>query len=268
MIRVSQDLLLAPVQGEALHLPVIGYQNIVTASGIVADTEEANNPASNLANPDTYTYWKGEDTSEQYVTITAGEIDETDYVGIARPNFGSAGIAVSLEGQAEEEGEWTELVAPFIPADDDPILLRYTPQALYARRIKMASGDLPPEMGVVRAGKLLVMQRGLQAPHVPLPYGRVVEVSNGRSESGAYLGRIVTGEYVESSAVWSLLNKEWARVNVFPFLRSAVESPFFFAWWPSQYPKDVGYAVLTNDPRPSYDTGVYVSLALEMRGVV
>src|SRR4051812_19814076 len=78
-----------------LDHPLIGWHNLVTATNIVADTSATNYPASNLANPATHLEWRANDTTEQYLTITTGYVDEIDYLAVARHNFGSEQITVS-----------------------------------------------------------------------------------------------------------------------------------------------------------------------------
>src|SRR6185312_15874775 len=107
--------------------PLLGWRNIVTTGNIAADTADANNPVSNLANPATYLGWLAADTTEQYLTITPGSADDIDYVGIATHNLSTAQIAVSIEG--DDGSGYVELVAPVIPANDGPLLFRFTPQA-------------------------------------------------------------------------------------------------------------------------------------------
>jgi hypothetical protein len=176
----------------------------------------------------------------QHLTITTGTAELLDYVGIAGHNFGTAQIAVSIEGFIA--GVWTEIVQAVILPDDAPAIFRFVPQSLPQIRIKLAAGLAAPEAAVVYVGRLLVMERGLYDDHTPLKFARKLDVVNGRGESGAFLGRIVTGEQVASPARFSLLSPAWYRANMEPFLLAAQERPFFFAWRPQSYPREAGYA--------------------------
>lgn len=270
MIVISSDLVLAS-DGLSLDHPIIGWENIVTTTNIAATTENASYPVTNLANPATNLVWKGSDDSQQYLTITTGSADPLDYVAIARHNFSSAGLPVSLE--ADDGGGYDELIAPFIPVDDGPLILRFT-QASYASvRIKLAAGDLTPavvpQAAVVYAGKLLVLPRKIYQNQTPLPHGRKRKVTNGRSESGEYLGRIVLGEWTETNVPLSMIEPTYYREHIDAFLEAAAETPFFFGWRPQSYPYESGYAFLTNDPRPvnAQQHGL-ISLDLQLSGVV
>jgi hypothetical protein len=263
---ISDNLVLSAIESGA-NRPLIGWRNIVTASNIAADTADSNNPASNLANPATFLGWEANDTTAQYLTITPGSADDIDYVGIATHNLSTAQIAVSIEG--DDGSGYAELVAPVIPANDGPLLFRFTAQSLSGLRVKLASGDAAASIAVVYAGKLLVLSRKLYQGFTPIPFGRTSKVTNGRSESGQFLGRIVTGRSVASKVPLSLLDPDWYRANLDPFLDAGKDLPFFFAWRPDDYPAEVGYCWLTNDPQPQAESphSLY-AVTLEMAGVV
>src|SRR4051794_37811003 len=96
MLIISSAVVLTAVETGPDH-PLIGIDNIVTSSNIVADTEAANNPASNLGNVATHSEWIGADPSEQYLTVTTDGLAPIEYIGIANHNFGTAGIVVSVD---------------------------------------------------------------------------------------------------------------------------------------------------------------------------
>lgn len=258
-----------PDEVPPLSHPVIGWDNIVAIDNIVADGEDPDHPATNLANSATHLLWKSDDDAEQYLTITTGTADALDYVGIANHNFGSAGIAVSVEGDAGDGYE--QIVQPFIPGDDGPLILRFTPDSFIAVRVKLAAGSAPPEAAVLFLGKLLIMQKGLviDAPHVPIKYGRKARSIDGMSERGEWLGRVVVSEWRESHAIFAHLTEDWYREKMDPFIAASKERPFFFAWKPQTYPREVGYAWMTNDPMPETDHATSrIRIELQMNGIV
>lgn len=268
MIVISSSVVLARAAGEVDgDLPAVGWRNVVTAGSIVADTQEANYPASNLANPATHLEWRAADDSEQYLTITTNETDEIDYVGIAKHNFGSAEIPVSVE--AYDGANWNEIVEEVLLPDDSPIILRFEAQSIGQIRIRLQTGADNPRAAVVYVGKLLDLERKVYVGHTPLPHGRKTTVANGKSETGNFLGRIVLGEWRESTIPLSLISPSWYRENMDAFLAVAKEIPFFFAWRPETYPLEVGYGWLTDDPMPA-PAGPSNLLAFDLRvsGVV
>ncbi len=151
--------------------PIIGYQNLVTAANISSTTENPDFPATNLANPSTSLKWVGDASppADEYITIEVNADEEIDYVGIGRHNFGTAQITVSIEGLADADAlpqVWDEIVQETIPANDQPLILRFTPAGYASLRIRLQPGLADPTAAVVYVGKLLVLQRRIyRRPH-------------------------------------------------------------------------------------------------------
>lgn len=270
MIVISNDFVLTQPDDEfpiTEDHPVIGWHNLVTAENIVAGTTATGFPASNLANPATHLRWQANDTTEQYLTITTGYVDDIDYLAVAKHNFSSGEIVVSVEGFIA--GVWTEIVEEHLLPDDGPLIFRFTPQSLSHIRLRMQSGSEAPRAAVVYVGALLPLQRKIYVGHTPMPHGRKNDIVNGMSETGNFLGRLVLGSWRESTIPLSLIDPRWYRENMDEFLAVAKSTPFFFAWRPGTYPLEVGYAYLTADPMP-VPTGPSNLLVfdLSVRGVV
>lgn len=270
MIVFSDAMTLTETPGATEHpnAPAIGYRTVATAAAIVADTEEDAYPASNLANVSTAALWRAADDTAQYLTITPAAATEMDYIGIARHNFGSAQIAVTVEGKAEAGDAWSTLVQETMVTDDSALLLRWAPQTLYAVRVGLASGLEPAEAAVLYAGKLLVMQRRLYVGHTPITMGRNTSIVTGRSETGNFLGRIITGSSLRSAASFANINPAWYRANFDPFAKASRAVPFFWAWRPLSYPLEVGFAWLNGDPTPvnARNNGM-MSVEIDMTGI-
>lgn len=253
--------------------PIIGYVNLVTAANVAATTADADFPISNVANPATHLKWKGTyNTGDEYITIT-GLNGTVSYVGVARHNWGTIGVPVSVEIQTTNSpSDWVEVISPQTITDDSPIIFRFQPQDTASVRIKLAVTDTSavPEAAVVYTGELLVLERSIKigTGHVPITYGRRTDVVNGMSESGQFLGRIVLGEYRLSKAEFEWFTPTFYRSDIDAFLDAAQEIPFFWAWSPDEYPLETGYCWLTNNAEPEVDPATRrVALTLEMRGV-
>lgn len=277
MIVISRALSIAPDAGEPLTHPVLGWQNVATSAILHTDTQEEDNPRTNLLNYSTNLIWRsliaGEGEEEHITIDLADYLEEVDYIAVARHNFGTAGIVCSVEyipDTAESPQDWTELVEEQLLADDGPVIFRFTP-AVYASlrlRLQVSSLQIPPEAAVFYVGKLVVFEQGVQGDYTPLPFGRVANVVNGRSERGDFLGRIVVGAHTESQANFANLTPAWVRTHLEPFLEVSAETPFFFAWSPDAYPYEVGFAWLENDPQPAFNIDGYTSIQFNMTGIV
>jgi hypothetical protein len=265
----NRTVVVAPTLGsEDLNAPVFGYSNFVTVAGIATTTAASGYPATNLANPSTASFWRASTTAIQYLTATLSPTQVVDYVGIARHNFKTAGIAVSVETQVGLGDPWVEVIAPFIPSDNAALILRFEAQSAYGVRVKLAAGSVVAQASVMYTGKLLSSTQRVYVGHSPITLNRRTEVVSGFSENGNYLGRIVTGSNLTTSVSLTHLKPDWYRTYFDPFILAARETPFFFAWRPLQYPNETAFSWLTNDPQPSnmLPNGM-MQISLEMSGV-
>ena len=125
-------------------------------------------------------------------------------------------------------------------------------------------------MAVVYVGKLLIMERGIDInpTHVPLPYGRKFKIATGMSETGNFLGRIVTQEHRQTMAEFKWITPAWYRETMDPFLEACPTTPFFWAWNPDEYPEESGYGWMINEPMPETDPITRrVHVTLEFKGI-
>jgi len=211
----------------------------------------------------------------QYLTFDISSIAAISYVGVAKHNFFTMQVSVSVE--MDDGSGYVELIAPAIPGDNDPIIYRFTPHTanspvVSSVRLKLSfnlvSGQ--PEVSVIYIGELLVLERSIKidARHVPITYGRRTTVLNGMSESGNFMGRVMLNEFRQSKAEFDWFQSDFYRSDIDAFLDAAQEFPFFWAWSPEEYPAEVGYVWLTNNAEPEVDPVTRrIELDLEMRGV-
>jgi hypothetical protein len=272
---ISEALALLP-GSIPLNTPIFGWESIATAGTITATSEDASFPASNLSNPSTALRWKAEEegsplgppAADQYLTVAIDQVDPVDYLAVAVHNLGTSQNVLSVEGSDGGSPEWSELVQESIQANDDPVVFRFTPQSLSGIRLRIQPGSLVPMVAVLYVGKLLVMERGTHTDHSPINLARTTRVMNGKSETGNFLGRVVLSESRATQFTANRIREVFYRNTLDEFIRSARETPFFFAWKPQELPSDVGYCWASNDPKPSrhFDTKTY-SFTLDMGGV-
>lgn len=78
--------------------PVIGYDNVVTISNVVALSSDADHPVVNLANPATNLRWQGATAGANALQITVPAGSLVDYLAIAEHNLGTSKAALNLIG--------------------------------------------------------------------------------------------------------------------------------------------------------------------------
>lgn len=251
--------------------PLVGYDNRATVDNLATTTEDADNPAINLANENTAQVWKGGAPSsppaDEYLTVT-GDLSTADYIGIAVPNFSAAGVAVSIEELAGSPPTWVEIIEPNVPEDDGTLIFRFAPGARSGLRVRLQPGTDVPSAAVLFVGTLLILERRLYVGHAPLGLSSEVTSSIGMAEGGAFLGKVLIGEKFSTSVSLQNLTPAWVRASLKPFLAAAKTLPFFFAWRPDQYPGETGFCWLTSAPRPTNQSpNGLMSVSFDMDGI-
>lgn len=252
--------------------PVIGWHNLVTADNLTATSAADDFPVSNLTTPRTNSLWRAAAaTDPQYLTCLFGAEQEVDYAGLARHNLGSGAAAVTVQGllaggNPASDGDWDDMVAQQILADDSPTLFRFAPTWLVGVRLRLEP-TVAPRAAVLKIGKLIVLQNGLPPGHVPISYGENPQIASPRGQGGDHLGRTVLGNSLSSSIEQHELEDDWYRATLEPFRAACKTDTFFFAWAPEDHPAEVGYCEVTNDPRPAVgDTG-RIAISFEIAGI-
>jgi hypothetical protein len=246
MIVISDSVVTVGTETDPRN-PRVGWHSLVTPDNVFSDEAEAGHPVSLLGNPATYLYWKGETTSAQTVGVQLSTAATVNYVGLARHNLGSTGAQYIVEASGDGSS-WTQLTEPRIPIDDRPLIHEFDDEFASWFRLSITPDADAPEIGVMYFGDILRLQRRIYVGHTPITYGRETTVSTGYSEEGQFLGRVVRRRMYKTSVSMQNITPDWYRSEMDPFFESATERPFFFAWRPSSYPNETGFAWLTRDP--------------------
>lgn len=271
------------------NLPIILWRNRISAARVSTDSQDPDFPVTNVVNTSLALKWKQDVTGSplampDYITFNIAGLGEINAIGIAGHNLGSINATIAVEGFGsaspfhQDSPPVAEYVTGYSPDDDAPLLFLFagvqTSNSTDLLRIRIEHGATTgnaqeaAEIAVIYVGKVLVMEEGIQADHTPLNLARVTNVRNGEAEDGTFLGRIIVGEWVESTARFANLSIDWTRDNLLDFLASADEFPFFYAWQPEDYPEEVAFAWLTEQPQPVLDIDGFFSIDLPMRGLI
>ena len=262
-VYFSPALALGPIPTTDNDAGIIGYDNLLTISNVLATSEAVDYPDTNLANPSTASFWRSAVTTTQYVTINA--VGTANYFALARHNLGTVQAIISIE--ALDGTTWNTIFAEKILADDATIILRFAKTSAGGFRLKIQNATAVPEIAVIYVGELMELQRRIYVGHTPITYGRQTIVQSGRSESGNYLGRVILQERLSTTVQLENLTPNWYRETMEPFIDAAKTLPFFYSWRPATYPEEVGFCWLTNDAIPvNQRSNGMMSINLEMGG--
>jgi hypothetical protein len=245
----------------------IGYQTWtrdLDPSAVTASSETEDGPADAPLRPDTYEYWEPETLPATWV-VDLGQLRAVDYVGIVgRFNGCSVEVETSPDGDAST---YQPLASDVNPGTDAPLMfLDDSRQARYVR-ISLA-GSAAPQIAVVYAGEVLEMQRSLYAGHTPIVLSRNTELHHSMSRGGQFLGQGIRSMGVEGAASFKYLTAEWYREYFDPFVLSARQRPYFFAWRPEDFPNEVAYVWTDKDIAPrNMGTRDFMEVSWKMQGI-
>lgn len=252
-IVISGSLALTESYLSAAWKPVILWHNVVTVSGLLADSEATNYPVGNLANPSTVLKWRSASTGQQYLYANYSSENPIDAVGVAAHNWGSGGVAVTVETLAgDEDAEWEVAVPEQTFANDSPHVFQFTERHCIGVRLKLVPGNVDPvypEAAILFVGRLITVDSGLPPGHAPISFSDNRETVDNQAQDGGYLGSVVLNESHSTSVQFADLDPTWYRQYLEPFRKAGKGTTFFFAWAPQAWPDEVGYCWITNDPR-------------------
>lgn len=265
MLYIAPSIILADTVG-SYSKPVFLWDSLVTIDGITADQEDADYPATNLANPQTSSVWKSGSTADQDIVFDVVSTEEIDAVGIARHNFGSGQVAVSVYGITADPGAVFELLAELNPGDDSPILAVVEAGFYTQIKISLAPGTVAPQAAVVYIGTALLMPKATPPGLVHLKDGLERQTLNTLAENGDFLGEITVSERLVTTLQFRALDGEWYRETMRPFVQSS--EPFFYGWAPADSPTEAGYAKFNGVPQGQVAyTNLRVDVSLALTGL-
>lgn len=258
--------------------PIIGWHSILQSTDIIADENVAGRIAANLWNPDTSSLWEGETVTDtpsvettQYITLINTNNSAVDYVGVARHNLGTVGFTYTIQHSTDAGGSWSDVTDPRVIVTDDAIIDYFDELTSDQFRIKLyktADGDpvtiTGPIIAHIKLGRALVLQRRIYAGYTPGTINKRVKKINNGSESGQYLGAIITRSYYLAECQQQNNTPEFVRTYIKPFIDhvnghtaddGTAPCTFFFAWRPGDYPEEVVYAWTDDDISPKNQSG-------------
>jgi hypothetical protein len=240
------------------HARIAHSLNWLAGGVAVASTTDAAFFADAPMNSLTYERWK------PTALPATWEYDHTssqtcDYCCIAAHTMGTNGN--SLQVQYWDGATWVNVTSITAITDDSPVFVMFAPTTAERWRISITSGTVP-EVGVVKFGRALQMQRPLYGGHAPVTYARQTVLRSNYSETGEFLGRTKLRSLLSTTYSWQHLNAAWVRANWGTLQRAIETEPFWIAWRPSTF-GEVAYCQVDAIPIPS-NMGIKDYMAVDM----
>lgn len=220
------------------HARIAHAGNWNAGGTITASTTAAGFSAAAPDNSLTYEKWQPTALPATWET-DFGSALACDYCCIAGHNMGTKGN--TLEVQYDNAG-FVDVITATAITDDSPIYCIFEPETRQKFRIRITNGTVP-DIGVIRFGSSLQMERPFYGGFVPPRMNRMVEVIGNKSEGGEFLGRTVIRSGVRAKYSWDNLTYAWVRTNLDTTtgLIQSMESEPIFLTWRSASEQDVEY---------------------------
>lgn len=237
--------------------------NIQGAGIMSASTSATGFGVDALENPLTYDKWKPTALPAWAALDIGGISSGVDYVGIAAHTL--EGFTVKIQSSTDNVS-WTDRSAAVVPTDNSAMLFLFNSVVARYWRVYITGTGIP-SIGVVYFGESLEMERTIYAGVTPITLSRNTVISNNKSDSGNFLGRSLVRRGYTGSAAFKNLTSDFYRTYFDPFVRSARQYPFFFAWRPSVFTADVAYCWTEQDIAPSNNgTRSLMDVSFDMAG--
>lgn len=254
----------------ALNLPRIGYSNLARNATVVASSEASGFPADAAQRPDTFEYWRPTTLSATW-SADLGSAQTVNYVGIASHDLGTKGCTVRVQ-YSSDNAIWSNASDVAAPDDDTQILLLFPEQSARYWRVFFNSASSPsgevPTIGVIYVGEVLAMQEPIRGSYNPITLSRETVLHRSLSRGGQFLGSGIRRMGLTGSVSFQHLTAAWIRSDFDPFVESARQYPYFFAWNSEDFPDEVAYVWTPEDIAPQTMGFLsYMQVSWKMTGI-
>lgn len=250
LTELSQNNLLTPT-----NLYEVGFDRSARCARILYNNliTSALSPSLNpLLRPTTYDRWVDESDPMTGI-LRLSSTSQIDTIAIGAHNLGTTNSTITVSVRSGTSGAFTT-VGTATPSDNRSIMFFFSLAGVRDIEIDVANGT-NREIGVVYAGRSLVMEREIFGGHSPINLNERNEYRNIVSSTGNFLGRHIKRQGYTTQFTWTKINDGWYRTNYEPFRKSATKTPFFICWRPDIYSSECAYGVATGDAQPSNEGG-------------
>lgn len=268
-IVISSDVVLSVADtssGVTDDNPRIGYHNVLTPANVTASTSDASYGVSNVANPATHLKWKATGTGVQTIQVALASAETVNYFALCGHNLGTTGANIKLQSSTDG-ASWTDVTTAVVLPNNYAYMYEFADVSASYYRLHITAVSEIPELAVLYIGRVLRMQRRIYVGHKPVTLNRKVTVGSGTSESGQYLGRVVTRRMLDGAAEFRNITPGWYRSYFDPFVLATEDRPFFFAWRPGTYPDEVGYMWMDDVDAANQSANGLMSISIRMQGM-
>lgn len=234
----------------------------VTVSG-----ETTDGPKDAPLRPETNEYWEPPSLPATWEFLFPNGTATVNSVGIAGHDLGSKGCSIKAE-TSPDGTTWSLVGVEHVPSDDAPIQFLDDDRSANRMRLTITGTGLAPRIAVVYVGLTLDLLRPIYGGHSPLSLSRDTVLNATVSKGGQYLGQSIRSMGVVGSINLNHLKASWYRSDFDLFAEDARQYPFFYAWRPQTFPKEIVYLWTTDDISPTnMGKRDMMEVSLKVRGI-
>lgn len=201
-------------------------------------------------------------------TLDTAANEPLDTVFIDAHNL--AGRTVAIQTASSIGGAFTTR-ATITPTDNRAIAVMLNnagaPYVVRRLRLVVSGSGSDAQIGIIRAGVALQMQRPLYGGIKPIELNRKVVTRHQITESGQWAGRTIQRVALESTMDWPYLTADWYRSTFEPFAQALPQTPFALIQNPLRMPESVAWCWTDDVPEPE-NMGIlnFMQVSLKITG--
>ena len=247
------------------HARIAHRGNWLSGGTVTVSSTAVDYFAAGPNNTMTFERWKPTDLPASWQYSAAAPV-ECDYCAIAAHTIGTNGGRIRVQYSTDDGLNWVSVISQTFITSNEPIFCIFAPVTAKDWRVLFTNDGTPAEVGVIKFGTALQMERPIAFNHAPGRYQRDTKITESTSETGEFLGQTVRRSALDASYDWRHLTRAWVDANWLPFMLAAERDPFFIAWRPDKY-GDCLYGRATGSPEASFmGLLAYMQASVTVRG--
>lgn len=249
--------------------PSIGYTNLIEGATVTVTSAATGYPKESAYSWLTFDGWKAAAAGTVYFTVDLGSAQSVDYWAAFAHDLADNSGTIKLQYSSDNfSADINDVGALVTPTDSGVIFRAFTAISARYWRFEITSTGAASFIGCLALGPRMDIPEGMAIGFVPPNMSFDDDVTNQRSNGGAFLGRSVRRYGAETEMRFELVTPAWVRSAWLPFLEHARVKPFFMSWDRENYPAEAAYCWTDRQiDAPAYTHTNYMGVSLRLKGL-
>ena len=243
---------------------IIGYNNLVKSGTVTSSGDASGYEKENAKSWKTSTWWKADAAGVVYFYVDMGSAVDVDCWGMAGHNLADNAGTVLPEYSATGAWAGEELPLDTLQTPDNVTVFRKV-TSVNARyfRYEVNSTTNASLIGNFFLGEYLQLERGMPRSFSPANLNSDRKIINNKSNSGAFLGRVVKYNGSKVRIEQKSISRAWIDASWKALADSIELYPFYFLWNDVDYPAEAAYCLVDRIRYPKYSDSLNLSFTLD-----